>query len=362
VHVSSYFKGYRIDFALGRRSVERLFSLVETLRIETGQSEEILTSKGWFLKQARRSNTLPLVVLISEGAVPCGAALFHGRKFLGIPTGAFAGGYYCGRGLVIGTNSRRHEIAEFAANALIRAHLAHTIKMVLSGPSNVPVDREKQCSKRFREAWKLREMRTCLSLAGGMPGLMSRFSHKMRRNFTYYWRRAETEFGCVFIPQLSESQSTSAIEALHARSSRPLSRKESMERGAALRAVPHAFSMGLLDSSGNWLSYIAGWRESDSSFVEWQLNCEGLEKQSISTAMRHYYLEHEVGLGMRRVIFVGGTTPTWGRACEPAICGELTVAAGGVVGLILKVKRGLYSAGGVDSAQAAELRPPVQNC
>ena len=343
MQVSSYFQGYKIDFAFGRQSIGRLFGLVETLKIETGQSEEVLTSKGWFLNQARRSNTLPLVVLISHGAVPCGAVLFYGRKFLGIPTGAFRGGYYCGRGLVIGASSRRHEIAEFAAIALIREHLAHTIKMVLSGPTTCPSAKKKEGSKLFRQAWILREMRSCLSLAGGMTGLMSRLSYKMRRNFTYYRRRAEIELGSVFIPQLSESQSISAIEALHAKSSRPLSRKDSMARGAALRAVPQAFSMGLLDSSGNWLSYIAGWRESDSSFVEWQLNREGLEKLSISMTMRHYYLEHEVGLGMRRVIFVGGTTPTWGRACEHAMCGELTVAAGGVVGLILKVKRRLFN-------------------
>src|SRR3954454_11447041 len=105
---SAGLEAYRVDFALGRRSVARIFCSVDALRREVGQSKEVLTSQSWFIGQSTRSNTLPLVVLISKGNVPFGAVLLHGRKFLGIPTGLFKAGCLCGRGSVVGESSRRH--------------------------------------------------------------------------------------------------------------------------------------------------------------------------------------------------------------------------------------------------------------
>ncbi|HEY5055844.1 MAG TPA: hypothetical protein VII58_06770 [Acidobacteriaceae bacterium] len=43
------------------------------------------------------------------------------------------------------------------------------------------------------------------------------------------------------------------------------------------------------------------------SVLYWQMNTAGYEKLSISSAMRSYYLEHEVAHGAKALIIFGGT-------------------------------------------------------
>jgi hypothetical protein len=44
--------------------------------------------------------------------------------------------------------------------------------------------------------------------------------------------------------------------------------------------------------------------------IDWQINRSGYTRASLSTVMRSYFLEHEVGLGTKRLFFEEGTPHT----------------------------------------------------
>ena len=50
--------------------------------------------------------------------------------------------------------------------------------------------------------------------------------------------------------------------------------------------------------------------------LHWQMNAAGYEKLSVGTAMRSYFLEHEVGRGAKKLIYYGGTPHSMGHSFE----------------------------------------------
>ena len=52
--------------------------------------------------------------------------------------------------------------------------------------------------------------------------------------------------------------------------------------------------MGMKDAQGRWLSMLGGRRYLDRSEILWQMNRDGLGAYSLGTAMRAYFIEHEM--------------------------------------------------------------------
>ena len=94
--------------------------------------------------------------------------------------------------------------------------------------------------------------------------------------------------------------------------------------------------MGLQDGAGQWLSYVAGWREPGGTCIDWQLNHDAYPDASLSTVMRGLLLEHEAMRGSQAIVFVGLTSEFWSRVCEPAVCGDLLGTRTGAVGAVTR--------------------------
>jgi len=333
--IRSIYKDTIAEIYIGARSLRSVTCEIDALRRQCGQSSDVLTSTQTFLASTWRWNTFPVGVLLRRGAALYGAALLHGRTKFWLPTGVLKAGHLCGRGAAIARSADRPAVLEIAARVLIRNLLAHTVAIRLLR-CDLDGTRDEVPAQEVDGRWLLRETRSCISLEGGMEGLMSRLSYKMRRNLGYYRRRAEKELACVFIPQLSPTQSRQAVEVLHRRTDYPIPTALALRYEAALRETPNSFAMGLHDGAGNWLSFLAGWRGEDAIYVEWQLNSMGHDTASLSTVMRAYCLEHETNRGTSQVIFIGGTTTAWSRACVPQICGDLLVVRNGFVGIVTR--------------------------
>jgi hypothetical protein len=65
--------------------------------------------------------------------------------------------------------------------------------------------------------------------------------------------------------------------------------------------------MGMKDRNGEWLSLLGGRRYLERSEILWQMNRDGFAHYSLGTAMRTYFLEHEIEHGSRRMYTEGGT-------------------------------------------------------
>ncbi|MCJ2067056.1 hypothetical protein MKK63_30845 [Methylobacterium sp. J-088] len=331
---------FQITICFGNSSIESASDIIEKLRQSCGQSHDMTTTMKWFLSLSDRWNTFPVAILLHRDRIPFGALLIHGTKFGGMPIGIFRGGYLCGRGGVIGEARAYPTIIEHGTRALINCRRAHTVIVTSLLEDDRRFEFSEHCYRpSFSRNWQFHETRSRLPLTGGMDGLLSRFSQKMRKNFRYYRKRAENDSGCVFQPSLSSTQAMAAVERLHAASDRSSNLEVALQRQRAIEEQPGWFSMGLTDRSGAWVSYISGWRQGKSCFVEWQLNQEDLQNASISMAMRHFFLEREIETGMEEVIFLAGTTPIWSRVCESQMCSEYLAMPEGFIG---KIVRGIY--------------------
>ena len=168
-----------------------------------------------------------------------------------------------------------------------------------------------------------------LKLSDTFAATLARFGPHTRRNLRYYRRRAENELECSFNPQLSFAESDKALQELSEHSFQPFSKSLSEWRkmDSLLRTRPGYFAMGLR-AQNKWISYLVGMREGRSTYVLLQMNHNGYARYSLSTVLRSYFFEHEIGRGQEEIKFVNGTSATFQRCCEPDRCVTVTARRG----------------------------------
>jgi hypothetical protein len=340
VKIRTTHKDTVVEIYIGQRRLQSIRGQLESLRYRSGQELDVLASPEAFLTNLSRSSSgwkIPVAVLMRNTTGLYGAVLLSGHTICGVPTGVFKAGRACGRGDVIAEIAQRPIVAEIAARVLRRKLFAHTVAIrLLRNDLNDSMPDEIRAEE-VEGRWLLRRTLTCIRLEGGMEALISRLSYKMRRNLRYSMRKAEKDLACVFIPHLPSPHSRQAVQALNGRDiySPPL--RLALRYEAVLRESPGSVAMGLQDSAGNWLSFMAGWRNGGTLYVDWQLNSTDHNAVSISTVMRINCIQHEISQGTREIIFVGGTTREWSRACVPQICGDLLVVRKGIIGYLSRV-------------------------
>jgi len=307
-----------IIFVRSAKQIEDSRQVLTELRERVGQSDDMLTSPDWFTSRTLMWDATPVIVLQRLDGIVQSAVLLHVRCWHGISTGVLKCGNLTGDGGVVAPAAERARVLQQAMTLLLSHRFVHTVIATFRQPGGslaIPTTRAVH--------WQPREMRCRLDLSGGLDSFLMRQSRKFRRNFRYYRRRAEVELGCRFVPELTAAQSVAAVRALHGQGTHPVPTRRALMHEQALRSTPGAFAMGLLDQDGQWLSYLAGWRQGDTTSVEWQLNLVDPETTSFSTVMRSFFLEHEATNGVQSVQFVGGTARSWARACEPETCYDI---------------------------------------
>ncbi len=325
----------QVEALIGARSIYAAQSQIDALRERSGQIEDAMTSLHRFLPWALMSNELPVALLMHRSRELYGVVLLFFRRRYGVPIGLAKAGNLGGQGGVIAAIADRIAAMETAARVLLGNSLAHTVVLStlwadqIAPSSNLLV--AGVCGQ-----WHFREVRLRLDLSGGLEATMGRLGQKMRRNLSYYRRRAESEFGCRFSPKVTPEQRQLAVGALFDKGGYPTGAQRARQLEAALQATPGHFAMGLQNAGGDWLSYITGWRGTDGTYIEWQLNCDHHANASISTVMRSYMLEHELKRQSPAIIFVGETAPFWSRICEPSVCGDLLATRKGIIGNFAK--------------------------
>jgi len=321
----------RIQVLIGERSIYAAQPQIDTLRERTGQVDDVMTSLQRFVTWTYMAEEKPAALLMHRAGVLYGVAFISLRLKYGIPVGLVKSGNLGGQGSVIAAEADRISVMEMACRILLNNSLAHTVVLstlwsdhTVPGPE-LPVPG-------VRGQWHFREVRLRLDLSGGLEATMGRWSQRMRRNIRYYRRRAESEFGCRFLPEMTPEQRFQAVGALFDKGRYPTGARRAWRLEAALQKTPGHFAMGLQAASGDWLSYVTGWRGADATYIEWQINSDHHENASLSTVMRSYLLEHEVERQSPAVVFVGETASFWSRVCEPSVCGDLFATRKGIVG------------------------------
>jgi hypothetical protein len=274
---------------------------------------------GHFLAASSFKGKNPILVLIvNSGATASSlrledvhaAALLFEYRVLGMPTGAFSTDDWAGFRTVIAPEAER---GAMAADALLRkgAQLAlisygHRPR---AGSAVAP-----PMNQAALWAASKRPVAMTLLLEPTFSATLATLGKSTRFNLGYYRRRLHAATQCELIGDVRGLLPEKEVDSLKRTSLNPVKPSEFRLQYESVCNLPGGFLLGLRGSSGQWLSLIGGWRQGAVTVVHWQMNAAGYEKLSIGTAMRSYFLEHEVEHGAGKLIDYGGTPHSLGHS------------------------------------------------
>ena len=327
----------------GRAEVVAMRPLLVGLARLTGQAGA-LDQIDLLVKQPTALRKTPCLVLVGlkEGVAPeraraedlQGAALFYEYLVMGVPTGAYATDDVSGERTVLAYHAIRAQVAEQACRILI-AHgasvcLASVTDVPPPGPQRVLESRGAACDLAIRVRTQGRD----LELGSTLDETMGAFGRNTRRNFRRYRQRVEEDLGAQFEPWVQISPED--FLELNRSSTNPALEEVAAWRYQFATASARRLFAGVRDRDGRWLSLIAGTRYDDHTYIEWQMNREGLPKYSLSTVMRSFLLEHESRIGTKKLLFKGGTPHSMGLSLQPAETLDVVAVRRGVRGWLVR--------------------------
>jgi hypothetical protein len=308
----------------------------------------------YFLDEAVTGRRLPRLVLLlkpEESSRPfsaddlLGAVLFFEYQACGMRTGVVATADAVGFNSVIAPAACRAEIAAAATQALLQEG-ATTVLATFAGNADLDV---RTVSLQADASWATRQrvVPRMLRLRPTLDQTLAQMGKATRANMRRYRRRLEVQVGCEFIPDAAPLLQGADLAAINARSLNPVADQEFARRVACASNLRGSFLSGLRDSNGNWLSLMGGWRQGTTTVLHWQMNAAGLEKFSVGTVMRSYFLEGEIARGTREVLLFGGTSHGMRSAFQQESVADLVMERPGVRALAVRAVAKLLFSGGL---------------
>lgn len=307
-----------VSVVRGREGVIAMQRTLVELSRRTGQSGA-MDWLDYFINSPDSLEKTPYLLLVGygpegsldPGAVTpeeiLGAVLIYEYRFAGMGTKVFSTDNSEGIRTVVAPDERRIEVADIALRRLMKMGAVTTIISVDGGR-----DRRRQPASNGYSAYKF-AMRTRtlphhLMLRNTFDETLATMGQHTRRNFRYYRRRAEKELQARFVPCV-EMDREEFLE-MNRRSTNPVPAAVAEWRYSLHERTNPPGDLvfaGLRAAEGEWLSLVGGRRHGQTTEIDWQINVAGLPRYSLCTVMRAFLLEHEIGLGTKKLVYQGGT-------------------------------------------------------
>ena len=242
-----------------------------------------------------------------------GAALLFEYRVFGLRTRAVTTADAVGFTSVIAPPGERTRVAATAARALVKRGAAIVLATCDrdAHPASIP---SWTTLPGARVGLRERGVGRTLPLGESLDATLAQMGKSTRFNLRYYRRRLEKEHGCEYVADASPALEGTDLQALNAASLNPVAPNEFTRRVRCATQLPGSFLSGLRTPDGRWLSLIGGWRQGGTVVLHWQMNTAGFERYSLCSAMRCFFLEHEIGLGARTLLIYGGTSHSMSHA------------------------------------------------
>ncbi len=234
------------------------------------------------------------------------AVLLFEYRLLGLPTQTFSTDDWGGFRTVVAPEAERGAVAFMAADALFDRG-AQIVVISYGNPLQSKRKFDPVLRAGTRWALQCRDRLMALPLEPTFKATLAKLGKSTRFNLGYYRRRLEAVVPCEFVADVRGLIHERELKALNAGCLNPISLSEFRRQYESCCKLPGGYLVGLRSAQGQWLSLIGGWRQADATVLCWQMNTAGFEKLSLSTAMRSFYLEHEIGRGAKTLIIYGGT-------------------------------------------------------
>jgi hypothetical protein len=279
---------------------------------------------GHFLNGVGRGMTPYLLFVLADpkAANPLapenilGAALLHEFRILGIHSGVFVTEGKDGMRSIIAPAESRAFIAAAVSTALLEQQAQLIVASYIDSGESAPAPHALP-GLAFQWATATRPAPGYLPLAKTLDQTLQTLNKKTRFNFRYYRRLLEAETPLEFVPEVAAVLSLPDMLELNRRALGPVPEEVMIQRHNTFARQPGAYICGLRTQAGDWLSLIGGWRQDDTTVLQWQLNLSGYEKFSIVTVARSFWMEHEIALGSKTLRIDGGTTHAMNHSFIP---------------------------------------------
>ena len=304
----------------------------------------------YFLQAPSVLPKMPYLVLVVRAGVLAerlraedvhAAVLMFEYRVLGLRTGVFSTEDASGFRTVIAPKEDRARVAAMAMEALVER--GAQIALITYESKAMAAVRPSFRVEGLQWAQRRRSLGTSVRLAESLAATLATVGKATRFNLRYYRRRLAKEVPCEFIADARGLLTDSQVQALNRGSLNPDKEHKFMAQYRACW-LSGGFLVGLRSLDGQWLSLIGGWRQGGVTVLHWQMNSSGHERLSIGTAMRSYFLEHEIARGSQTLMFYGGTPHSIQNSFVPSEVTDLFVRRKTLKAMALRVVAKLFAA------------------
>jgi hypothetical protein len=253
---------------------------------------------------------------------PCSVGCWRGTRFLGLlyatehfvrglGIGYAVGGDFTGRGLLLCAPEDEAAVLKAAITRMVSEGI-HSFHLRL-----LPKDQSRFAMKgldmKFLDALIPGDR---IALKSDFEEFLGGLGKNTRRNVRAYTRKTE-ELGISFIEELNENQYADAVVRLNARSQFPADDLH-ISRDERLLALHRGGErMGLRSPEGVLISVLCGFRQGNRFHLLTQFNDRNYERLSLSLVLRGHMMKHLIECGVLELQFMGGSSLSFGRFCEP---------------------------------------------
>lgn len=303
----------------GKAEILRLQDSLNQLSDHCGQSGA-LDDLEFFLSRPTVQKKLPVLVRLCcpDSSNLVAAVLLYQYRVAGRGIGIFSTDDTTGHRTLVSPPELKSSIALLTARELIRRK-AHTVFLSFQHDA-AEVDPSLESllhglPSGCRWASRERQILGHLPLRSTFDETLATMGKKTRAHLRYYRRLAESDLGCAFAPEAKISRAE--FLELNRKCAYAVSDEIAGWRYDSLKLLREPVLVGVYDRDGHWISVAGGRRIDGSIDLHWLLNREDLPSYSLSTVIRCYLIESEIGLGTRRLYIHGGTSHSMKNAFVP---------------------------------------------
>lgn len=302
-------KGVRSEVLKDAAMFARHWDAIQNLRSSLSVEADVLLKPVHFLAatdDTRRSSS----VAVWRGERLVGLMYVTQHYIKGIATGYAIGGDYSGRGLLVCSASDERLVLREGMRRMTREGI-HSLHLRFL-PRYEPVVRVKGLRIKSLDAVIPGDL---LRLKPDFEEFLGTLGKTTRRNIRACLRKIE-QAGIVFVPSLSQLEYDSAVERLNAETDFPADPLK-LARDTRLLLLHEGERVGLRTADGQIIAVLCGFRKGDRFHLMTQLNDANYEKLSLSLVLRAYLTKFLIEGGIDTVHFMGGSSLSFGRYCEP---------------------------------------------
>lgn len=267
-------------------------------------------------------NPLHFLAATDDTRRSCSVACWRGNHLIGVlyatehhvkglRTGYAIGGDYSGRGLLLCAPIDEHLVLKECMKRMVAdgIHALH-LRFLRRDENKFAL---RGLGLKFLDALIPGDR---LRLQASFEEFLSSLGKHTRRNVRAFTRKA-TEAGIVFMPSLGKQEYEAALDRLNAETDFPADALHLARDERILELHGGGERMGLCGPDGTLIAVLCGFGLGGRFHLLTQLNHASYERFSLSLVLRGYAVNHLIETGYTELQFMGGSSLSFGRFCQP---------------------------------------------